>query len=82
MNATNFLASDEDVTDPGFIPNAFGFWHLKHCFDYVRQALQCAGDMSVEWPTDFNGKPIVVGWDVPHKCVSWESAWRYMEENA
>ncbi|KAI7125822.1 hypothetical protein D0869_15517, partial [Hortaea werneckii] len=24
--------------------------HVFHCFDYIRQALMCAGDMTIEWP--------------------------------
>jgi hypothetical protein len=24
--------------------------HVSHCFDYLRQTLQCAGDMALEWP--------------------------------
>jgi hypothetical protein len=24
--------------------------HVSHCFDYLRQTLQCSGDMALEWP--------------------------------
>ena len=82
MNITEFLIADKDVNSPHFVPNSFGVWHLTHCFDYLRQALQCAGDMSVEWPRNFEGQSIVVGWDIPHKCVNWESMMDFMEQNA
>lgn len=26
--------------------------HVHHCFDYLRQTLQCAGDMALEWPRE------------------------------
>ena len=45
--------------------------HTNHCFDYLLQGIKCAGDMTLEWKTDFNGN--FVGWDVPHTCKSWVS---------
>ncbi|KAF2205679.1 hypothetical protein GQ43DRAFT_477169 [Delitschia confertaspora ATCC 74209] len=55
--------------------------HTGHCFDYLRQAIMCAGDMSMEWPRDEpdGGKRIHVdGWGIPHKCKSWDGIWQYM----
>lgn len=45
--------------------------HVNHCFDYLRQSLQCAADMSLEWPV--SGTKNVDGWGVPHLCKSWVS---------
>lgn len=44
--------------------------HLDHCFDYLRQSIQCAGDMTLEWPrTEASGARFVVeGWGIPHEC--------------
>ncbi|KAF2197594.1 hypothetical protein GQ43DRAFT_424242 [Delitschia confertaspora ATCC 74209] len=53
-----------------------GSMHTGHCFDYLRQGIMCAGDMSMEWPRDEpnGGKRIHVdGWGIPHKCKSWVS---------
>jgi hypothetical protein len=49
--------------------------HLLHCFDYLRQSIQCAGDMAMEWPrTETDGSRYAVdGWDIPHECKSWVS---------
>jgi hypothetical protein len=49
--------------------------HLTHCFDYLRQTIACAGDMSMEWPrTEPNGERIAVdGWGIPHECKDWVS---------
>merc|ERR1712070_734972 len=32
--------------------------HVFHCFDYIRQALMCAGDMTIEW---LGWRPMAVG---------------------
>ncbi|KAF2010397.1 hypothetical protein BU24DRAFT_427525 [Aaosphaeria arxii CBS 175.79] len=59
--------------------------HTGHCFDYLRQALMCAGDMSMEWPRDEpdgSKRRHVDGWDIPHKCKSWDTIWQYMMTNA
>lgn len=49
--------------------------HLHHCFDYLRQSIQCSGDMSMEWPrTEPDGRRIAVdGWGIPHECKDWVS---------
>ena len=50
--------------------------HVHHCFDYIRQALMCAGDMTVEWPrTEEDGSRFAVdGWGITHQCKSWVSS--------
>ena len=50
--------------------------HVFHCFDYIRQALICAGDMTVEWPrTEKDGRRFAVdGWGVTHECKDWVGA--------
>lgn len=47
--------------------------HVFHCFDYIRQALMCAGDLTVEWPrTEPDGRRFAVdGWGITHECKSW-----------
>ncbi|KXT02580.1 hypothetical protein AC578_10670 [Pseudocercospora eumusae] len=57
--------------------------HVQHCFDYLRQGLMCAGDMTLEWPrTEDDGRRFAVdGWHVEHQCKSWDAIMRYMEEN-
>lgn len=47
--------------------------HLHHCFDYLRQSIQCSGDMSMEWPrTEPDGRRFAVdGWKIPHECKDW-----------
>ena len=52
--------------------------HVHHCFDYLRQTIMCAGDMSMEWPrTEADGRRVAVdGWGIPHTCKSWVSGVR------
>lgn len=49
--------------------------HLDHCFDYLRQAILCAGDTTIEWPAvDSDGqRRHFDGWGIPHwHCKSRE----------
>lgn len=50
--------------------------HVYHCFDYIRQALMCNADLTVEWPrTEEDGRRIAVdGWGVSHQCKNWVSS--------
>lgn len=70
-------ALDGDTTDPNFIPNGHGLWHIEHCFNYVRHALRCYGDTTIEVPTDFNGQLIFIGWNTTHQCRSFDAIWDY-----
>lgn len=49
--------------------------HVYHCFDYIRQALMCNADLTVEWPREEeDGRRIAVdGWGVAHQCKNWVS---------
>ena len=53
--------------------------HINHCFDYLRQSITCAGDMTLEWPRlEANGDRFVVeGWGVPHQCKDPVSFFQY-----
>lgn len=50
--------------------------HISHCFDYLRQAIMCAGDMSMESPAiekSKDGMNHINGWDSSHVCRSYVS---------
>ncbi|KAL9107091.1 MAG: hypothetical protein Q9227_007957 [Pyrenula ochraceoflavens] len=55
--------------------------HVGHCFDYLRQGLQCNGDMTLEWPREEeDGRRIAVdGWGVGHLCRDWDTIMEYMD---
>lgn len=68
-----------NATDSTFEAKTHGLWHIAHCFDYLRQALQCAGDLSLESPIEMNEDGLVVGWNNPHECRNWDAMWNYVE---
>ncbi|OQE41813.1 hypothetical protein PENCOP_c004G03202 [Penicillium coprophilum] len=55
--------------------------HTGHCFDYLRQAFECSGDMSLEWPrTEKDGSRFQTdGAGIPHVCASKSAIMDYME---
>ena len=57
--------------------------HLDHCFDYMRQAVQCAGDTTLEHAyLDSSGHLAVDGWGVEHKqCRDYDSIYQWQQNN-
>ncbi|KAL9032285.1 MAG: hypothetical protein Q9214_008030, partial [Letrouitia sp. 1 TL-2023] len=56
--------------------------HMKHCFDYLRQALMCAADLTLEplrSPRE-GSMPGVNGWGVGHICRDWEGVREWTEK--
>ncbi|KAI1262687.1 hypothetical protein F5Y18DRAFT_149700 [Xylariaceae sp. FL1019] len=55
------------------------FPHIRHCFDYIRQALMCSADTSLE-PVDLvlGG---VTGWNGTHICRDFSSVARWSEHH-
>ncbi|KAF2653612.1 hypothetical protein K491DRAFT_602544 [Lophiostoma macrostomum CBS 122681] len=56
-------------------------WHMIHCFDYMRQAIMCSADMSLEglettFP-DHNGGSD--GWDSKHVCRDYTKVKAHLE---
>lgn len=56
-------------------------WHMIHCFDYMRQAILCSADMSLEglettFP-DHNGGSD--GWDSKHVCKDPKAVRSWLE---
>ncbi|TKA32780.1 hypothetical protein B0A50_01005 [Salinomyces thailandicus] len=59
-------------------------WHIAHCFDYIRQAIMCAGDVALEGEeTTFpEGKTGTDGWNVKHVCKAYGDVYNWLEEMA
>ncbi|KAF2190988.1 hypothetical protein K469DRAFT_732514 [Zopfia rhizophila CBS 207.26] len=64
-------------------------WHVTHCFEYLRQAIMCAGDVALEGAeTTFPDDPEEGdrggsdGWDAKHVCKDYGEVIRYLEERA
>ncbi|KIX97048.1 uncharacterized protein Z520_07162 [Fonsecaea multimorphosa CBS 102226] len=54
--------------------------HARHCFDYLRQSIMCAGDVSYESAIVLpSGKLVngVDGWGDWHLCRNWDTIWQY-----
>ncbi|KAK3356665.1 hypothetical protein B0T25DRAFT_453277, partial [Lasiosphaeria hispida] len=70
------------------IPQLYRHW--DHCFDYVRQALMCAADVTLEnLETRADGKTLLAsvdGWGTTHMCrdyqgvVEWAAAHRATDD--
>lgn len=50
--------------------------HTEHCLDYIRQALMCCADSTIEWPVlkqhDGHVHGDVNGYGVTHQCRDWD----------
>ncbi|KAJ3753849.1 hypothetical protein EV360DRAFT_52727 [Lentinula raphanica] len=67
--------------------------HTNHCLDYLRQALLCQGDTTLEpvheilVPADVSRNVtehldlVSQGWNVIHRCKDWTVVREYAEEN-
>ena len=46
--------------------------HIEHCFDYLRQNIQCNSDMTIEWadpkPDELGNLYHINGYGVQHQC--------------
>ncbi|WQF87788.1 Putative mycotoxin biosynthesis protein UstYa [Colletotrichum destructivum] len=68
---------------PDGTKGAEGPWHLQHCFEYLRQAIMCAGDVALEgtqttFPEGFTGSD---GWDAKHVCRDYTQVYDYLDKN-
>ena len=65
-----------------FQSHSHGLWEVQHCLDYLRQGIQCAGDLALEWPVEADGKLLYVGWDTPHECSRADVVEEFVEKHA
>ncbi|KAK0648123.1 hypothetical protein B0T16DRAFT_407752 [Cercophora newfieldiana] len=58
--------------------------HIYHCFDYIRQAIMCAGDTALEKARTMDGGRVVRGvdgWGVEHQCRDWDAIFQWAQEH-
>ncbi|KAF2115911.1 hypothetical protein BDV96DRAFT_612495 [Lophiotrema nucula] len=74
------------VASPGVSPIKMP-WHINHCFEYMRQAVMCAGDVALEgaettFPRGKNGEDLggSDGWDAKHVCKDYNEVYNYLEK--
>ena len=54
--------------------------HVEHCFEYLRQAVLCSGDLTVEPANPIPGITPISGWNVTHQCFDYEFLREYIAE--
>lgn len=48
--------------------------HIPHCVEYLRQAVMCNADLTLEKPEDPESYPQrVTGWGNTHRCRDWDA---------
>ncbi|KAF2104955.1 hypothetical protein NA57DRAFT_71154 [Rhizodiscina lignyota] len=57
--------------------------HAAHCWDYLRQAIMCAADLTLETAIVKDGKMLssVDGWDSTHQCIDYGEVYAYAYEH-
>ncbi|KAK2011705.1 hypothetical protein LZ32DRAFT_629315 [Colletotrichum eremochloae] len=58
--------------------------HINHCFDYLRQGIMCAADMTLESamdPPPGDVRRTVDGWGIVHQCRSWDDVLQWTLDN-
>ncbi|KAG6038305.1 hypothetical protein E4U41_004355 [Claviceps citrina] len=46
--------------------------HIDHCVEYLRQAIMCHGDMTLERPSSQTYPQGTTGWGNVHRCRDWD----------
>lgn len=54
--------------------------HIRHCFDYIRQALICAADTNLEVLDEQTH--LTNGWGQPKQCRDYEQVFIWAEQYA
>lgn len=67
--------------DPALDPDA-AKWavHIDHCYEYLRQAISCGGDLIIEGSSPLGKATSVTGWGVSHDCINFEILRSYQFE--
>ena len=72
----------EDISNPTYKQATQGLWHYAHCFDYLRQGIQCKADVALEFVNKKIGIAVITGLNYPHECTNWDSLVEYSFANA
>ena len=72
MHSYGKLRMGEDESEMGY--------HIAHCFDYLRQGILCAGDLTLEGNNTARYPGVEVPWGTTHRCVNWKAAREWADE--
>lgn len=53
--------------------------HIAHCFDYLRQGILCAGDVTLEGNNSAR-LGVEIPWGTIHRCIDWDAARKWADE--
>jgi hypothetical protein len=64
-------------------PVMFSEEHIDHCYDYLRQAVMCSADSTLEGEDKGSdlGSAATNGWGVIHMCRSWDKLVDFVESH-
>jgi hypothetical protein len=64
-------------------PVMFSEEHIDHCYDYLRQAVMCTADSTLEGVDKGSdlGTEATNGWGVVHMCRSWDKLVEFVESH-
>ncbi|KAE9379519.1 hypothetical protein N431DRAFT_460772 [Stipitochalara longipes BDJ] len=55
--------------------------HQEHCLDYIRQSLQCGGDLTpMNWVWIEQTQKVFFKPGTPHTCRKFDAVWQWVEE--
>lgn len=54
--------------------------HMSHCWDYLRQAIMCHADTTLEWMPN-SGQHVSKGWGYEHRCRDWDALYHWSGVN-
>ncbi|KAK3072014.1 hypothetical protein LTR53_007602 [Teratosphaeriaceae sp. CCFEE 6253] len=57
----------------------FGY-HIAHCFDYLRQGIICAGDVTLEGNNSATYPGVEIPWGTAHRCADWSAILEWADE--
>lgn len=65
----------------GLSEHELGLHHVKHCFEYLRQAIMCAADTNLEpVSVDLDGNTVTEPWMGERVCRDWEGVRMWAEK--
>ncbi|KAH8651940.1 hypothetical protein BGZ60DRAFT_186443 [Tricladium varicosporioides] len=56
--------------------------HLDHCVEYLRQAVMCHADMTLERPENMTFPQGSTGWGDMHRCRNWDDVLKTIQDHS
>ena len=66
------MRQGEDESEKGY--------HIAHCFDYIRQGIMCAGDVTLEGNNSVRHPGVDIPWGTAHRCANWDAIQEWADD--